>query len=241
MVAPKSKKQLPEWIWNAIDWLFPPHCLGCGIEGEVICPECYSTIKRVPTNVCPYCNAYIGKSGKCPNCMNKKPAYAQFRAFAYYTGVIREAVHQLKYQNDIGIPRILASYLLKIVQTENWELDLVIPIPLSGTKQEQRGYNQAERLARPLAEVLKKPLSTEGLRRIRENTSQVDLDVRSRRENVRGVFKAEPSIVRGKNILLIDDVFTTGATLESASQALRDANSGLIYAVTVGKSDFNVK
>jgi len=69
----------------------------------------------------------------------------------------------------------------------------------------------------------------------------VDLDVRSRRENVRGVFEAEPSIVRGKNILLIDDVFTTGATLESASQALRDANSGLIYAVTVGKSDFNVK
>jgi len=172
--------------------------------------------------------------------VNRKPAYAKFRAFAFYGGVIREAVHHLKYQNDIGIARILAGYLLKVIQAETWEFDLVIPVPLSRSKEEQRGYNQAERLARPVAEALKTPISTEGLKRIRENASQVDLDVKSRRENVRGVFEANPAIVKGKRILLIDDVFTTGATLESASQALKDANSGPIYAVTVGKSDFNV-
>lgn len=236
----QKKAQMPEWIWDAIDWVFPPHCLGCGLEGEVICPECYGTIKRVPTNVCPYCNAYVSKLGYCPNCANRKPAYTQYRAFAYYGGVIREAIHQLKYQNDVGVARVLASYLLKVIQAENWEIDLVIPIPLSKRKQEQRGYNQAERLARPVAEALKKPLSTEGLSRIREKASQVDLNVQSRRENVRGVFEAEPAIVKGKRILLIDDVFTTGATLESASQALRDAKSDRVYAVTVGKSDFNV-
>jgi ComF family protein len=146
----------------------------------------------------------------------------------------------LKYQNDVGVARVLASYLLKVIQAENWEIDLVVPIPLSKRKQEQRGYNQAERLAKPVAEALKKPITTEGLSRIREKASQVDLNVQSRRENVRGVFEAEPAIVKGKRILLIDDVFTTGATLESASQALRDAKSGLVYAVTVGKSDFNV-
>jgi predicted amidophosphoribosyltransferase len=111
---------------------------------------------------------------------------------------------------------------------------------LSKRKQEQRGYNQAERLARPVAQALEKPLSTEGLSRIREKASQVELNVQSRRENVRGVFEADPAIVKGKRILLIDDVFTTGATIESASQALRDAKSGLVYAITVGKSDFNV-
>jgi len=146
----------------------------------------------------------------------------------------------LKYQNDVGVARVLASYLLKVIQAENWDIDLVVPIPLSKRKQEQRGYNQAERLAKPVAEALKKPITTEGLSRIRENASQVDLNVQSRRENVRGVFEAEPAVVKGKKILLIDDVFTTGATLESASQALRDAKSGLVYAVTVGKSDFNV-
>lgn len=240
MDTTKKRRQFPEWMWNAIDWVFPPHCLGCGVEGEIICSDCYATIKRVPSNVCPYCNAYVSTSGHCPNCGNRKPAYSKFRAFAFYGGVIREAVHHLKYQNDIGIARILAGYLLKVIQAETWEFDLVIPVPLSRSKEEQRGYNQAERLARPVAEALKMPISTEGLKRIREKASQVDLDVNSRRENVRGVFEADPAIVKGKRILLIDDVFTTGATLESASQALKDANSGLIYCVTVGKSDFNV-
>ena len=233
-----NKKQ-PTWMWNAIDWIFPPHCLGCGLEGEIICSECYASIKRVPVNVCPYCNSYVSTSGHCPSCANRRPPYAQFRAFAFYGGVIREAVHHLKYQNDIGVARVLAGYLLKVIQAENWDFDLVIPVPLSKTKQEQRGYNQAERLARPVAETLKKPISTDGLHRIRENASQVDLDVNSRRENVKGVFEADPAIVKGKRILLIDDVFTTGATLESASGALKDARSGLVYAVTVGKSDFN--
>lgn len=240
MRSKQLKGQLTEWMWGAIDWVFPPHCLGCGLEGEIICPECYGTIKRIPANVCPYCNAYVSTSGHCPSCNNHKPSYAQFRAFAFYGGVIREAVHQLKYQNDVGVARVLASYLLKVIQAENWQFDLVVPVPLSKRKQEQRGYNQAERLARPVAEALEKPISTIGLSRIRENASQVDLDVKSRRENVRGVFEADPAIVKGKRVLLIDDVFTTGATLESASRALREAKSGLVYTVTVGRSDFNV-
>ena len=227
-------------MWNALDWVFPPHCLGCGLEGEIICEECYAAIKRVPKNTCLYCNAYVSVNGHCPNCRNQKPAYAQFRAFAYYGGVIREAIHHLKYQNDIGVAQVLAGYLLKVIQAESWEFDLVVPVPLSKSKLDQRGYNQAERLAQPVAGTLAKPISTAALRRIKENASQVDLDVHSRRENVRGVFEAEPAIVKGKRILLVDDVFTTGATLESASQALKEAKSGLIYAVTVGKSDFNV-
>ena len=135
---------------------------------------------------------------------------------------------------------MLACYLLKVIQAENWEFDLIVPVPLSKRKLEQRGYNQAERLAQPVATALEKPISTDALIRIKENASQVDLDVHSRRQNVRGVFEANPVIVKGKRILLIDDVFTTGATLESASRALRDAKSDLVYAVTVGRSDFNI-
>lgn len=241
MTSNKSKEiDLPEWMQEAVDWLFPPHCVGCGIEGEIICPDCYGTIKRVPRNTCPFCNAFTSKNGYCPNCKKHKPAYSRFRAFAYYGGVIRDSVHHLKYQNDIGVARVLASYLLKVVQAEDWDFDLVVPVPLSVGKLQQRGYNQAERLARPLAKAMGKPFTADGLFRTREIASQVNLDSQSRRENVRGVFEADPAIVKGKRILLVDDVFTTGATLESASEALRDARSGLIYCVTVGKSDFMV-
>jgi len=231
--------RLSDFLQGVMDWVFPPHCLGCGIEGENICPDCYATIKRIPANVCPYCAAYVSTKGYCPSCKNRKPPYTQYRAFAYYGGVIREAVHNLKYQNDTGIARVLAEYLLKVIRSENWEIDLVVPVPLSKKKLQQRGYNQAERLARPIAWALGKAISTTALLRIRENASQVGLDLNSRRENVRGVFEADPAEVKGKRILLVDDVFTTGATIESAAGALRAAKSGLIYAVTLCRSDFN--
>lgn len=128
--------------------------------------------------------------------------------------------------------------MLKVVQAEPWEFDLVIPVPLSREKLAQRGFNQAERLAKPLAGTLGKPLIAAGLMRIREYVSQVGLSGQSRRENVRGAFEADPAKVKGSRILLVDDVFTTGATIESAAEALICAGAQTVYAVTVGKSEY---
>ncbi len=220
---------------TALDWLFPPTCLGCGEEGVFICPECFSKIKLVPRDVCNYCGAYTSKKGKCANCHDRQLPYAGFRAFAFYEGVIRKAIHHLKYQNDLTIGRYLAGLLTMVYQRTNWEADLVVPIPIGEQKRYERGYNQAERLAKPLAELLEIPFTSEALIRINEISSQVGLNHEERRENVREAFVANARLLEGKKVLLVDDVFTSGATMEAAASEVMAAGATRVFCLTVAK------
>lgn len=220
---------------TALDWLFPPTCLGCGEEGVFICPECFSKIKLIPRDVCNFCGSFTSKKGKCPNCDGKEHPYVGFRAFAYYDGVIRKAIHHLKYQNDLTIGRYLAGLLKLVYQRTDWEVDLVIPIPIGEQKKQERGYNQAERLAKPFSESLKIPFSSDALIRISEISSQVGLNHEERRENVRQAFAARALLVKDQRILLIDDVFTSGATMEAAATELMGAGAKQVYCLTVAK------
>lgn len=218
-----------------LDWLFPPTCLGCGEEGVFICSECFSKIKLVPRDVCNYCGSFTSKKGKCPNCDNKKLPYAGFRAFAYYDGVVRKAIHHLKYQNDLTIGRYLAGWLQLVYQRTDWEVDLIVPIPIGEQKRLERGYNQAERLAKPFSELLEIPFTSEALIRINEISSQVGLNHEQRQENVRQAFVARAQEVKDKRVLLVDDVFTSGATMEAAATELVAAGAKKVFCLTVAK------
>ena len=228
-------------VLTLLDWVLPPTCPGCGLEGEIICDDCQSKIIRVVGRVCKFCGQPVKGSDICGPCRNDDHAYEAYRAYGYYTGVLREAVLRLKYQNDIGISRVLAKFLEDVVRSTSWEYDIIIPIPLSAKKLAERHYNQASRLAKPLAALLEKPFRPHALRRIREVGSQVGLDMRARLENVTNAFRAEPKEVKGKNILLVDDVFTTGATMESAASELKIAGAKQVFALTLGKSSQIVK
>jgi ComF family protein len=223
---------------TTLDWLFPPTCLGCGKEGVFICPECFSKIKLIPRDVCNFCGSYTSKKGKCPNCDGKVLPYAGFRAFAYYDGVVRKAVHHLKYQNDLTIGRYLAGLLQMVYDRTGWEVDLIVPIPISEQKRTERGYNQSERLAKPLSEFLEIPFSNDALIRINEISSQVGLNKEQRRENVRQAFLAKTNPVKGKKVLLVDDVFTSGATMEAAADELKGAGASQVYCLTVAKVNY---
>jgi len=225
---------------TALDWLFPPTCLGCGEEGVFICPECFSKIKLIPRDVCNYCGSYTSKKGKCPNCHGKVLPYAGFRAFAYYDGVIRKAVHHLKYQNDLTIGRYLAGLQKLVYERTDWEVDLIVPIPISEQKRAERGYNQSERLVKPLSEFLNIPFSNDALIRINETSSQVGLNKEERRENVRQAFVAKTNPVKGKKVLVVDDVFTSGATMEAAATELRGAGASKVYCLTVAKVSYSI-
>jgi ComF family protein len=220
---------------TALDWLFPPTCLGCGEEGVFICPECFSKIKLVPRDVCNYCGSFTSKNGKCPNCDNKQSPYSGFRAFAYYDGTIRKAIHHLKYQNDLTIGRYLAGLLKLVYQRTDWEVDLIVPIPIGEQKRLERGYNQAERLAKPLAELLEIPFRSDALIRINEISSQVGLNHVERQENVRQAFVANSPQVKGRIVLVVDDVYTSGATMEAAATELMAAGAKRVYCLTVAK------
>lgn len=131
---------------------------------------------------------------------------------------------------------MLAQPLVEILTKENWKFDLIIPIPLSFEHRRQRGYNQAHEIAKPIGLMLGKPVDIKSVTRVKETSSQVDLSPHQRYANLKDAFFANPATLNARKVLLVDDVATTGATLNSCSEALRTAGVSEIFCITVAKA-----
>lgn len=223
-------------FYSGLDLLFPPLCAGCKSSGYRWCPDCTEKSQKVSENICPYCGMPNTDKNICYSCKQHPPSFKAARAWGLHVGPLREAVHQLKYRRDIALGETLAKSLVGLTQSQNWEIDLVVPIPLAKKRLRQRGYNQALLLAYPLAWHLGIGYSTKALLRNRETRTQIGLTRQERRDNVRNVFSPDSNIVREKTILLVDDVITTGATLNSASEALLESGARIVYAVTLARA-----
>jgi ComF family protein len=157
-------------------------------------------------------------------------------AFYPFEGVIRAAVLAFKYRRCTRLARFLAPALVAALQARPLSVDLVVPVPLSRARQSQRGFNQSELLARPLAAELGWPLDGTALVRQRDTLQQTRLSARERRRNVEGAFVVpEAAAVAGKRVLLVDDVCTTGATLGACANALRQAGAAAVWGVVVAR------
>lgn len=227
---------LYQWVWKAIDWVYPPVCGGCGAAGARWCPECQSSLQRINGNLCPRCGMPVNKEAICYNCSERPLVIDGLRAYAHYSGALRNAIHRLKYQRDIALAETLASFLVELYQEIRWEIDLVVPVPLGMVRRKERGYNQAAMIAYPFALAVQVSYSGGAIRRVRETASQVDLGFLQRLENVKDAFWADPQKVAGRTILLIDDVTTTGATLNACAEALKNAGAKTVYGFVVART-----
>jgi ComF family protein len=145
-------------------------------------------------------------------------------------------LHQLKYERDIGLSEALSKHLIELYNEFKWEVDLIVPIPLGARRARERGFNQAGLLARPLAYAIQKAHRPVALKRTRETRSQVGLSAVERRKNVESGFTAQREIVQGKSVLIIDDVMTTGSTVNACAQALRMAGASAVYGLTLARA-----
>jgi ComF family protein len=175
------------------------------------------------------------QDGLCATCQKERPPYRALRPWLVFDGPIRNALHQMKYRSDIGLGDALAAQMTGFVHTLDWPIDLVTPVPLSKSRRRERGYNQVALVARPLSMALGLTYAPAALVRCKNTHSQVGLSREERRENVRGVFRADAR-VRGKTILLVDDVATTGSTLTSGAEALLAAGASQVYALTIARA-----
>jgi competence protein ComFC len=236
---------LYRFLWNALDWVFPPHCAGCGELGERWCTTCRQSLTLLIPPLCSRCGVPLPgniSADLCQECGAVTPCYTSSRSVCAYTGAARKAVHRLKYGREIGIGEALSIHMLQLLNTLSWSIDMVTCVPLSKARMQQRGYNQSALLARPIALGLRVPFQPLLLRKTREVPSQVGLSSQDRRRNVEDAFESGRLLHSSSRILVIDDVFTTGSTMNACARALFDAGAQQIYGLTfarAGLSDHN--
>ncbi len=224
-------------LWNSgLDLIYPPRCAGCESWGQHWCEKCQRNVERVPLPHCEICGDTVQNGHLCEDCAKTRPAFEALRSCFVFKQPVRAALHRLKYKQETSLGESLAWEMAHYFEELAWQIDLVVPIPLSDARRKERGYNQAEVLSQPLAAILAKTHQPAALRRVQHTRSQVGLGLAERRENVQNAFRAERQLAAGKIILLIDDVATTGSTLSSASSALLQAGARRVYCLTLARA-----
>jgi ComF family protein len=176
------------------------------------------------------------KDELCTACRQELPIYQALRSWAFYQDPLKRALLRLKYMNHMPVGEALANQAAPALEAQEWPIDLVVPIPLSRRRLRERGYNQVGLIAHPLAMALGLNYAPKALARWRDTHSQVGLTGEQRRENVRDVFRADGARSRGRTILLIDDIATTGSTISSAAEALLAGGASQVYAFTIARA-----
>lgn len=174
----------------------------------------------------------------CWSCRRHPLRLERVRAAAHFSGPLRQAIHGLKYRQGFALAEPLADLMLQAWPRWRMDADWVVPIPLYPQRQKERGYNQAELLAGHFAQAAGLPVTNLALLRQRFTRPQADLDGAERLSNMHGAFVADPAIVEGRHVLLVDDVCTTGATLNAAAEALRAAGASRVSAYCLARTQF---
>lgn len=205
------------WFATGLDLLYPPRCAGCGRVDSHWCSRCQEEIDGIPfPKRLPTLHPLLGSA-----------------TTGTHDGKLRLAVHALKFENarEIAIP--LGERLSKCLAEQGWRIDMIVPVPLHMERLKARGYNQAQLLGAYVAAQHQRPLVHTAITRQRDTATQVGLSREQRQENVRDAFAADPAAVTNRRLLLIDDVFTTGATLQACASAALKAGAAAVYSLTV--------
>ena len=229
------KYHLYQWLFVFQDLVLPPGCFGCGKIGKHWCEACQKKFVPLEGPVCDVCGAPWERSTICTECQRKLPAFDHVRSFARYENPFRKGIIRLKYHGNAAMGEALSVCLIQLLLSLQWKFDMVLPVPLSESRWKKRGYNQTAFLAYPLSQYFQLPYQPYALRRTRDTHSQVGLTGDERRENLKDAFRAEKSLIQQKTILIVDDVFTTGSTLNTCAQALKQGGAQKVYGITLGR------
>jgi ComF family protein len=237
--------------------LFPADCRICGsplirISRLPVCETCLDSLRPLAGEFCAICgealfsSAFVGRGdGLCGLCQRIQPPFRKALAYGSYDGGLRDLIHLLKYQQVRPAAGVLGRMLAEVIEKLEAGIPAgaiaVVPVPLHARKRAQRGFNQSELIARMALKQLARPerlqLSTGALERRRETVSQIGLTGHQRRENLRGAFAVpnqEP--MAGRQIVLVDDVFTTGTTVSECARVLRRAGAAGVWVATVART-----
>lgn len=225
-------------LGNAVlDLIFPPKCVSCKRLGEgYLCTTCIESFSPIGDAVCPVCGDPGAAGDLCFRCQQQHPAFERVRSGFRFEGAVQQAVHGLKYEGLKQLAYPLSQALVSVME-QPAASTLLCAVPLHPHRLAERGYNQARLLTDALSGYWQMPvLPVDALTRTRHTASQVGLDYPSRQANVQDAFAASPEQVHGRDILLVDDVCTTGATLNACAVALLTAGAKQVDGITLARA-----
>ena len=231
--------------WRSKLYLDGPVCSACGkellahIRGGM-CPECEKTSVKLGTDICGKCGRVLANEAEfCDTCIRNERAFVRARSCYVYEGAPKKFVYRLKFGGRRYLAAFIAEAMVDRYLDCGFECDCVVAVPLSAKRKRKRGYNQSELIAEELSNRLKLPLIDGALVKTKENKSQAKLKRREREENVRGVYEVtSPETFKGRRVLVVDDVMTTGATLGEVSRVLYKAKARSVEALTYCSTRF---
>ena len=218
-----------------LNLIYPPRCAVCHRGGSWLCSACQDNIEFIQPPICPSCGKPTSTPRLCLSCRMAPLQIDGIRAVGYLEGTLRTAIHRFKYSNIRTLATPLGQLMAQYLSRNQLPVDIVVPVPLHAQRLKERGYNQAALLAREISKTLGLPLLENGLSRVRSTVPQVGLAARQRRDNVRGAFHCADRRLKNQRVLLIDDVCTTGATLEACGLALRETGVSSVWGLVLAR------
>lgn len=238
---------------DILDFIYPQHCAVCKKhlkrEERDVCEACWNSLVTLPDPFCPYCKSFVehgvnpGEEIKCSLCVStgktiEDHKIALVRSLGRFDDYYKELIHRFKYGKKIPLGKRLAQ---RLGETINGDSDLktrnscfLIPVPLHKSRYRERGFNQSEIIAEEISKIIGLSVLKNVLKRKKNTKDQTNLSPQQREENVRGAFVvSQPEMINGKNIILVDDVITTGATLNECARMLKQAGAERILGITI--------
>ena len=235
-----------QWL---LDLIFPPVCPVCKIhlngKGNdlLLCPACRTAIKLILPPYCPRCGlpepSGNGGGYLCGSCLTEKRHFEIHRSSGLYEGALKEAIHTYKYGGVFSLVKVFGDLLQPTFQTlsRDYPVDVMIPVPLHMRRLRERGFNQALLMVKELSKRIGIPYEGRALKKIKDTPVQISLKKRERRKNLTGVFQVtDTEALNGRSVVLVDDVYTTGATVNECSRALLKAGAERVAVLTVARA-----
>lgn len=239
---------LRQFIKGLRDIVYPKACLACktrlpeaAAEDKIVCSGCWSKIKKNVPPFCFRCGRHLDKNNPtkniCSSCVRQILHFDRAFSPCIYDGVVKDLIHAFKYRGKDHLGKPLSRLMVEFIKEFNLPLeaiDLIVPVPLHKSRLREREFNQAEILSRHISREFNKNSLADILKRKRNTQTQTGLEPQARFKNVKDSFQvSDAAPIKGKNILLVDDVFTTGATCSEAAYALKQAGAGIVFVLTL--------
>lgn len=243
----RLKKEISRYIETFIRLFYPAYCHICGVqldlEEQAVCRKCLAKVKHLKKPLCRRCGLelppYARKGWLCNRCRGRKTAYDRLWVPFAYEGTVQTMLQAIKFRKKRGLIRVFGPLLeSSIVELRKERIDFIIPVPLDRKRKRIREFNQSTLLAKEAGKLIEKPIREDILRKKKHTEPQSILSRQKRFINVKNAFGiTRPSLVKGKDILLVDDIITTGSTLNECARMLKCCGAKNVYVLALARTN----